>query len=1122
MHAQSTDSAADRATNGDNSADLSSQAAFSLDTRPSSDDPTRLADSSRTDTDSSFQSPSDRATDSAAASRPKSADSESEQSGEDIHARIERKRIEHEQQRAMQRKVFEQQMMLLEMQQREEERNLLQQQQRPSSASRDPRNLTQTLSNVAVSAPSTPPKTPSDQFAGRKPSEARPHGPTLLGSVPSNTEPEEGLNGSNVPGLPLAPGASTFRSVPTSRRQSQDGKPNSNSPSQARLPNFAGRARVNNPSDLAGAFDKMGLAPRGSSQLRSSMQDSNSGSGNGEAASRQRAKGGNPADGPTQPGGGFTPVFNERFLFDDELDAEDSAFVKRYNLQEDDDKFPILVRRDSFPDVLSASSAALDLAPLSQTAKESRGDSKSPKLSEWPQFGANAGGDHSRDDTSSQRPKVDQDLYTGRNGKTERNSPSANTSLNGEATRTSSAFPLPSPSPRISQTAGRASPAVASGLANSTRHTAPVSPTPTTPSHLDQVQRSGGGSRFAAHMGPADLDMRSQGGRGLPHGESGLKPIGVAGQHGSASVRDNSFPSFSLGAFSSNSGSDSPNRFGPYSPGPFDSSDSARGSRPTSGFFDAFNPAANVFGNDKFGVGLGGADAHVKMGMGVPPIKHARKGELDAGTRLEDLQGEIFALCKDQHGCRYLQKKLEEGQPSHRDMIFAETFNHFAELMTDPFGNYLCQKMLEYCTDEQRNLIVESVAPELVTISLNMHGTRAVQKTIDFLSTSRQIHSIIVALSMNVVTLIKDLNGNHVIQKCLNRLGAEDNQFIYNAVAAHCVEVATHRHGCCVLQRCIDHASDSQRIQLVAEITYNALTLVQDPFGNYVVQYVLDLSDPRFTDAVIRQFVGNVCLLSVQKFSSNVIEKCIRVSDPSIRKQLIEELLNRSRLEKLLRDSFANYVVQTSLDYADPVQRMRLVECIRPILPMIRNTPYGKRIQSKLQRDNLDLGPPSGVPFSLLQAAHHQQLQAMAAIANRQGPDYMGMNAYAHVAMHQQPPHHPHHHPHHQGPPTGQQQSQSGGGNPNQHVPPQLQHLYGGNPSPMPQHAPQQGGPNGPHHLGGGGGSMNAGHGLPPLNYGPHAYGGNSFNGAVPPPMSMHGGPSGFPSNVNGGFGGPY
>lgn len=66
-------------------------------------------------------------------------------------------------------------------------------------------------------------------------------------------------------------------------------------------------------------------------------------------------------------------------------------------------------------------------------------------------------------------------------------------------------------------------------------------------------------------------------------------------------------------------------------------------------------------------------------------------------------------------------------------------------------------------------------------------------------------------------------------------------KFIYNAVAANCVEVATHRHGCCVLQRCIDHASDHQRVQLVNEITYNALTLVQDPYGNYVRIGVVDI-----------------------------------------------------------------------------------------------------------------------------------------------------------------------------------------------------------------------------------------------------------------------------------------
>ncbi|KAI9286164.1 armadillo-type protein [Umbelopsis sp. AD052] len=321
------------------------------------------------------------------------------------------------------------------------------------------------------------------------------------------------------------------------------------------------------------------------------------------------------------------------------------------------------------------------------------------------------------------------------------------------------------------------------------------------------------------------------------------------------------------------------------------------------------------------------------------------------GVSFEDVRADIYPLCKDQHGCRFFQRKLEEQIPMYRDAIFNAVYDHFVELMTDPFGNYLCQKLVEYCEDDQRMLIVEKVAPDIVTISLNMHGTRAIQKMIEFLNLPQQTRAIVNALNANVVTLIKDLNGNHVIQKCLNKMAPNDNQIIYNAVCNNCVEVATHRHGCCVLQRCIDHAVDNQRTQLVAEIVRHALTLVQDPFGNYVVQYVLDLGDSRYTDSMIKQFIGNVCALSVQKFSSNVIEKCIRVAEPDTRAALIDEMVNRLRLEKLLRDSYANYVVQTSLDYAEPRQRAQLVECIRPLLPAIRNTPYGKRIQSKIHRE---------------------------------------------------------------------------------------------------------------------------------------------------------------------------
>lgn len=106
-------------------------------------------------------------------------------------------------------------------------------------------------------------------------------------------------------------------------------------------------------------------------------------------------------------------------------------------------------------------------------------------------------------------------------------------------------------------------------------------------------------------------------------------------------------------------------------------------------------------------------------------------------------------MCKDQFGCRYLQKQIEATPQKAISLLFQDIFDHVAELMTgmrffswiivligrlfvvDPFGNYLCQKLLEFCDESQKGKIVARVSPSLVAICLNMHGTRAVQKLIE-------------------------------------------------------------------------------------------------------------------------------------------------------------------------------------------------------------------------------------------------------------------------------------------------------------------------------------------------------------------------------------------------------
>nr|XP_043630073.1 putative pumilio homolog 8, chloroplastic [Erigeron canadensis] len=316
---------------------------------------------------------------------------------------------------------------------------------------------------------------------------------------------------------------------------------------------------------------------------------------------------------------------------------------------------------------------------------------------------------------------------------------------------------------------------------------------------------------------------------------------------------------------------------------------------------------------------------------------------------LADVKGYIYMFAKDQNGCRFIQSVFEVDNQEHVKIIFDETIGHVSELMVNSFGNYLMQKLLEVCNEEQRMCILMEVTREprdLVHISLNPHGTRAVQKLIETLKTRKQIKMVISALEPGFLALIKDLNGNHVIQRCLQCLSNEDNKFIFEAAAKFCVDIATHQHGCCVLQRCINHSSGKHQERLVLEISSNGLLLAQDAFGNYVVQSILELQIPSAISMLTSQFENNYVHLATQKFSSHVVEKCLSVLDDHTRSIIIRELLSATHFEQLLQDPHANYVIQTALRVSEGSLHNSLVKAIESHKAISRNSPYSKRIFS--------------------------------------------------------------------------------------------------------------------------------------------------------------------------------
>jgi hypothetical protein len=267
-----------------------------------------------------------------------------------------------------------------------------------------------------------------------------------------------------------------------------------------------------------------------------------------------------------------------------------------------------------------------------------------------------------------------------------------------------------------------------------------------------------------------------------------------------------------------------------------------------------------------------------------------------------DIIFQVETLAFDQAGCRMIQRKLEDNfAEKTREGAFAAGILHvmhdiLPDVMTNQFGNYLCQKLIEVCPTASLKQLVHAVLPSVVEISMDLHGTRVIQTLVEVLGREpAALHHQILAMGAEMSQYIFDLsthpNGNHVIQAFLLTFKASETpeegdspgaeafaaytQFIFGACMAYCDQIGSDKHGCCVMQRCLEKGLTAQKFALADVIIRRIHFLIEDPYGNYLVQNVLKLKNEMRNDQILNFIAGDFVRLSQLKFSSNVIEKCL-------------------------------------------------------------------------------------------------------------------------------------------------------------------------------------------------------------------------------------------------------
>ena len=313
---------------------------------------------------------------------------------------------------------------------------------------------------------------------------------------------------------------------------------------------------------------------------------------------------------------------------------------------------------------------------------------------------------------------------------------------------------------------------------------------------------------------------------------------------------------------------------------------------------------------------------------------------------LEYLSYNILPLAKDQAGCRFLQEKLSQ-DPNAANAFYKAILPYILNLVKDPFGNYLIQKLCDYLDQEGIKKIIEIISPNILDIGSNSHGTRVIQYLVNFLKTKELVDYFLSVLKPHVISLLKELNGTHIINKFINdhqECANEINKIIIENSAA----LATHRHGCCILQRLLDRPDEKFRNDLVANLVENCFVLIIDQFGNYVIQSILLSNDMKAAGAIALKICDNIQYYSKHRYSSNVIEKCFDHCGKREQKILVQKICSPTVISDLILDEHGNYVVQKALYYADPKEKEIILNNIIMLTPKIRLTSFGEKLLNRL------------------------------------------------------------------------------------------------------------------------------------------------------------------------------
>ena len=319
-----------------------------------------------------------------------------------------------------------------------------------------------------------------------------------------------------------------------------------------------------------------------------------------------------------------------------------------------------------------------------------------------------------------------------------------------------------------------------------------------------------------------------------------------------------------------------------------------------------------------------------------------------------ELAKNSYILAKRKDGSKYLENIIDSNPSLASTLFLPYALPYFEEISNNKYGNFYIKKIIKYLNKELLSSLIEFINPLIIRLGTNQYGSKILEQLIKCIKEDENlVSSFIHKILPNLIFLINDLNGTHIIYKLI-LIKSKSKSILEEQIMKNIKSIYISREGSNLLKKffdiinkeCNNNKDFNKMILFINIISNNLPLIITDQYGNYLIRHIIHNLNNFVNEILYKNIINNVVYYSNQKYSSNVVENCL--DNIKFRQLIIEEFSNQQIFNRVFLNEYGNYVIQKVLSLAKEDKKFIFLNYIIQVSKKLHTLPFGQKIISKL------------------------------------------------------------------------------------------------------------------------------------------------------------------------------